>query len=90
MFRSFVELIQLIGKKYYPTRGKSIDELINRINNKSFSKIKPYFLAAIELKIASKGTIPQTELGSYDGVLTCFLRYSNEIFTLIFEKATFP
>ena len=39
ILRSLTTIIQKIGKKYYPTRGKSIDELINRINNKSFSKI---------------------------------------------------
>ena len=39
ILRSLSTIIQTIGKKYYPTRGKSIDELINRINNKSFSKI---------------------------------------------------
>jgi len=39
ILRSLTTIIQTIGKKYYPTRGKSIDELINRINNKSFSKI---------------------------------------------------
>jgi tRNA(Ile)-lysidine synthase len=39
ILRSLTTIIQSIGKKYYPTRGKSIDELINRINNKSFSKI---------------------------------------------------
>ena len=39
ILRSLTTIIQTIGKKYYPTRGKNIDELINRINNKSFSKI---------------------------------------------------
>ena len=39
ILRSLTTIIQTIGKKYYPTRGKSIDELINRINDKSFSKI---------------------------------------------------
>ena len=39
ILRSLTIIIQTIGKKYYPTRGKSIDELINRIENKSFSKI---------------------------------------------------
>jgi len=32
-------VIQKIGKKYYPVRGKSINELINRITLKTFSKI---------------------------------------------------
>jgi tRNA(Ile)-lysidine synthase len=39
ILRSLTTIIQIIGKKYYPTRGKSIDELINKIENKSFSKI---------------------------------------------------
>ena len=39
ILRSLTTIIQTIGKKYYPTRGKSIDELIKRINSKSFSKI---------------------------------------------------
>ena len=39
ILRSLTTIIQTIGKKYYPTRGKSIDELINKIENKSFSKI---------------------------------------------------
>ena len=39
IFRSLTFIIQKIGKKYYPVRGKSIDELINRITLKTFSKI---------------------------------------------------
>ena len=39
IFRSLVKIIQVSGKKYYPTRGKSINELIKRINAKSFSKV---------------------------------------------------
>ena len=39
IFRSLTKLIQKIGKKYYPVRGKSINELIKSINKKSFSKI---------------------------------------------------
>ena len=39
IFRSLTFVIQKIGKKYYPVRGKSIDELINRITLKTFSKI---------------------------------------------------
>ncbi|MDA7714869.1 tRNA lysidine(34) synthetase TilS [Candidatus Pelagibacter sp.] len=39
IFRSLTFAIQKIGKKYYPVRGKSINELINRINHKAFSKI---------------------------------------------------
>jgi tRNA(Ile)-lysidine synthase len=39
VFRSLTFIIQKIGKKYYPVRGKSINELINRIILKTFSKI---------------------------------------------------
>jgi tRNA(Ile)-lysidine synthase len=39
IFRSLTSLIQKIGKKYYPVRGKSINELIKKINTKSFTKI---------------------------------------------------
>ena len=36
IFRSLTKIMQKIGEKYYPVRGKNIDELINRINNKVF------------------------------------------------------
>ena len=39
IFRSLTKLIQKLGKKYYPVRGKSINELIKRINRKSFTKV---------------------------------------------------
>ena len=39
IFRSLTKLIQKLGKRYYPVRGKSIIELIKRINTKSFSKV---------------------------------------------------
>ena len=39
VFRSLTKLIQKLGKKYYPVRGKSIIELIKGINTKSFSKV---------------------------------------------------
>ena len=39
IFRSLTEIIKLVGKKYYPVRGKNINELIDRIDRKSFSKI---------------------------------------------------
>ena len=39
IFRSLTKIIQRIGKKYYPVRGKSINELIKRINVKAFQKI---------------------------------------------------
>ena len=39
IFRSLTLVIKKIGKKYYPVRGKSINELINRITLKTFSRI---------------------------------------------------
>ena len=39
VFRSFVELIQIIGKKYYPVRGKKIDRIMQLINLKSSFKV---------------------------------------------------
>ena len=39
IFRSLSTVIQKIGNNYYPVRGKSINELIERINTKSFSKV---------------------------------------------------
>jgi len=39
IFRSLTKIIQRLGKKYYPVRGKSIKELIKGINTKSFSKV---------------------------------------------------
>ena len=39
IFRSLTKLIQKIGNKYYPARGKSINELIKRINKKSLTKV---------------------------------------------------
>ena len=39
IFRSLTILIQKLGKKYYPVRGKSINELIKKINKKSFTKV---------------------------------------------------
>ena len=39
IFRSLSSLIQKLGKKYYPVRGKSINELIKTINKKSFTRV---------------------------------------------------
>jgi tRNA(Ile)-lysidine synthase len=39
IFRSLTKLIQKLGGKYYPVRGKSINELIKGINKKSFTKV---------------------------------------------------
>ena len=38
IFRSLTKIIHQLGKKYYPVRGKNINELIKRINIKSFSR----------------------------------------------------
>ena len=39
IFRSLTKLIQKLGRKYYPVRGKSINELIKKINKKPFTKV---------------------------------------------------
>ena len=39
IFRSLTKIIQILGKKYYPVRGKSINELIIGIHAKSFLKV---------------------------------------------------
>ena len=39
VFRSFTEIIKIIGKKYYPSRGKKIDMIINTINTKPSLKV---------------------------------------------------
>ncbi len=33
VFRSLTEVIKIVGKRYYPTRGKKIDKLIEQIKN---------------------------------------------------------
>jgi len=38
IFRSLTKIIQILGKKNYPVRGKSINALIESISFKSFSK----------------------------------------------------
>ena len=38
IFRSLINLIQKLGKKYYPVRGKSMNELIEKINKRHFTK----------------------------------------------------
>ncbi len=38
IFRSFSEVIQIIGKKHYPVRGKKIDKIINNIKNDEFKR----------------------------------------------------
>jgi tRNA(Ile)-lysidine synthase len=39
VFRSFVEVIKAVGKKYYPARGKKIDRIINLIGTKTSFKV---------------------------------------------------
>ena len=39
VFRSFTEVIKLVGKKYYPVRGKKIDKIISAINAKAQLKV---------------------------------------------------
>jgi len=39
VFRSFAEVIKIIGKKYYPVRGKKIDKIIQSINLHSSLKV---------------------------------------------------
>ena len=39
VFRAFTEIIKLVGKKYYPARGKKIDMIIQAINKKSSIKV---------------------------------------------------
>jgi len=39
VFRSFTEIIKFVGKKYYPTRGKKIDKIIQLIKSNSLIKI---------------------------------------------------
>jgi len=39
IFRSLTKVIQTIGKKYYPVRGKSINELIKKIESSSYTKL---------------------------------------------------
>ena len=39
IFRSLTRIIQKLGKKYYPVRGKSVNKLIKEINTNLFSKV---------------------------------------------------
>jgi len=38
IFRSFAEVIKIVGKKYYFSRGKKLIRVINTILNSSFDK----------------------------------------------------
>ncbi len=39
IFRSFTEIVKLVGKKYYPVRGKKVDDILKLINTKSQFKV---------------------------------------------------
>ena len=39
VFRSFTEVIKIVGKKYYAARGKKIDKIIDLVNTKSSFKV---------------------------------------------------
>ena len=39
IFRSLIKIIQKLGKKYYPVRGKSVDELIKKINGRLLTRM---------------------------------------------------
>jgi tRNA(Ile)-lysidine synthase len=39
IFRSLSDIIKLIGKKYYPVRGRKLDKIIDQISQKSFLKL---------------------------------------------------
>ena len=39
IFRSFTEIIKIVGKKYYPVRGKKIDQIIHFINTRPTFKV---------------------------------------------------
>ena len=39
VFRSFTEILKLVGKKYYPVRGKKIDKVIQLIKSSISLKI---------------------------------------------------
>ncbi len=38
VFRSFTKVLQFVGKKYYPARGKKVIKIIDQIKNDSFTK----------------------------------------------------
>ncbi|MDB0053806.1 tRNA lysidine(34) synthetase TilS [Candidatus Pelagibacter sp.] len=39
VFRSFAEVIKIVGKKYYPVRGKKIDKIVDLVKSKSSFKV---------------------------------------------------
>ena len=38
IFRSFTEIIKIVGKKYYPVRGKKIDHILDKIRQNRLKK----------------------------------------------------
>ena len=38
VFRSFTEILKIVGKKYYPVRGKKIENIVKLLKNSSSSK----------------------------------------------------
>ncbi len=39
VFRSFTEIIKIVGRKFYPVRGKKVDKVILQIKNNSSFKV---------------------------------------------------
>ena len=39
VFRSFTEVLRIIGEKYYPVRGKKIDKILQSVKVKSSFKL---------------------------------------------------
>ena len=39
IFRGLSNAIQLVGKKYHPTRGKKIEKIINEIENNQLFRV---------------------------------------------------
>ena len=38
VFRSLTKVIKMVGKNYYPVRGKKVDKLIDKIKNENSFK----------------------------------------------------
>jgi tRNA(Ile)-lysidine synthase len=58
VFRSLTEIIKIIGKKHYPTRGKKIDMIVQLVNTKSSFKVT---LGGCVIKKISKTVIVSKE-----------------------------
>ena len=39
IFRSLSDCLRMVGKKYYPVRGKKLDRIISDIKNDSLSRV---------------------------------------------------